>query len=319
MLRFLLPLLLVVTPLATTAPASDAAFELSGRIEPRGRASVTLFGASSPFSASSLTETDGSFTFRKLDPGAYTLAVFYPDRGEARRTVQVGPGTADSRHRVVLKLEFQDSDFVYADAMKRRHAISARQLAIPDKAQREYEDAHKSLSRRDVESAVRSLEQAVELAPQFSAAWNELGTIAYQTQKYQRAEQCFRQALLEDPQSYEPLVNLGGVLVTLRRTDESLTYNIYAVLTRPNDALAQSQLGMSYFQAANFDLAMKHLELARRIDPAHFSCPQLTMAEIDLRRGDRSAAADIMEEFLKYHPDWPNAAKMREAIVQFRQ
>jgi len=38
-----------------------------------------------------------------------------------------------------------------------------------------------------------------------------------------------------------------------------------------------------------------------------------------LRRGDRSAAADIMEEFLKYHPDWPNAAKMREAIVQFRQ
>ena len=314
MLRFLWPLIL-----AMTASAVDPTYELIGHIKPQGPASVTLFGATTPFTVSSLTGDDGSFTFHKLEPGEYTVAVFFPDRGEARRTLEIGPGTADSRHRVTAALEFQDADFTFADAMRRRHTVSARQLAIPDKALRQYEDAQKALSRRDVEAAVKNLEQAVDEAPQFSAAWNELGTIAYQTRNYARAEECFREALHQDPQSYEPLVNLGGVLVTLNRTDEALTYNIYAVLVRPNDALAQSQLGMSYFQARNFDLAMKHLELARQLDPAHFSCPQLTMAEIHLRHGDRRAAADDLEDFLRYHPDWPTAAKMRESIVQFRQ
>ena len=57
----------------------------------------------------------------------------------------------------------------------------------------------------------------MEAAPQFSAARNELGTIAYQTKNFARAEECVLHALDEDPRAYEPLVNLGGVEVTLRR------------------------------------------------------------------------------------------------------
>lgn len=159
----------------------------------------------------------------------------------------------------------------------------------------------------------------MEAAPQFAAAWNELGTIAYQTKNFARAEECFLHALDQDPRAYEPLVNLGGVEVTLRKTERALDYNIFAVLTRPNDALANSQLGMAYFQAGNNDLALKYLEIARRLDPAHVSHPQLVMAEIHLRRNQRTAATADLEDFLKYHPDWPKAAEMRRAIAQWRQ
>jgi len=27
---------------------------------------------------------------------------------------------------------------------------------------------------------------------------------------------------------------------------------------------------------------------------------------------------DVIEEFLRYHPDWPQAAKMRQAIAELR-
>ena len=67
------------------------------------------------------------------------------------------------------------------------------------------------------------------------------------------------------------------------------------------------------------DLAEKHFIEAARLDPAHFSHPQLFLAEIHLRRGDRRAAADDLDSFLKHHPDWPQAAKMRDAIAGFRQ
>ena len=91
--------------------------------------------------------------------------------------------------------------------------------------------------------AIEYLKNALDLAPQFSAAWNHLGTIAYQSGEYETAEKHFREALRHDPDSYAPLVNLGGALLSLNRVEEALTINLEAVKERPDDALAHSQLG----------------------------------------------------------------------------
>ena len=293
-------------------------YDLTARVAPPDRASVSIHAVASPFTASTLTENDGRFTFRKLEPGAYTIAIFIPARGEARQTIEVGPSTADDRHRVALTLELKDSDFVFRDPTRRRHSVSAKQLAIPEKAVREYEEAQKELARRDIEGAVKRLERAVEIAPQFATAWNNLGTIAYQTQKFARAEECFREALAQAPETYEAVVNLGGVLVTLHKLDEAWDYNLHAVLSRPNDALANAQLGMTYFEMGNPELAEKYLRKAVEIDPAHFSHPQLFLAEIHLRQGHKQAAVADLESFLKHHPDWPQAAAVRAKIAEWK-
>ena len=311
--------LLLSALVTATAFAAEPVYELTGHIQPEGVAAVSLFGTTTPFRDATISDPAGKFTFKRIDAGTYTVAVFFSARGVARQTVEVGPGTADEHRRVNVNLEFQDSDFVLDDAVRRRHSISARQLFIPDKALHDYDDAQKALARHQIDSAVKSLEHAVELARQFAAAWNELGTLAYQTGKFERAEQCFRQALDQDPEAFEPLVNLGGVLVTLRRTDEALDYNLRAVLARPNDVPANSQLGQAYFQADDYDMALKYLERARQIDPTHYSHPQLFMAEIHLRRGERQAAAADLEDFLQHHPDWPQAAAIRQAITELLQ
>ena len=154
---------------------------------------------------------------------------------------------------------------------------------------------------------------------QFATAWNNLGTIAYQTRRFPLAEQRFRQSLKQDPTAYEPLVNLGGVLITLHKLDEALEVNVHATMTRANDALANSQLGMTYFELGQFDSAVKYLERARKLDAAHFSHPQLFLAEIHLRRGQKGEAATVLEDFLQHHPDYPQAEKMRQNIVELRQ
>jgi tetratricopeptide (TPR) repeat protein len=298
--------------------AAASTYDVAGHVFPETRAAVSLHGTTTPFTTSTQADDTGRFTFKKLDPGTYTLSIFVASRGEARQTIEVGPASADGHGRVNLTIHLKDDDFV-TDPLRRRHAVSARQLTIPDKALRAYGDAQKDLERRDTTGAVKHLEQAVELAPQFSAAWNNLGTIAYQTHRWQRAEECFRQSLEQDPTSFEPLVNLGGVLVTVHRLDEALDYNVRAVLTRPNDALANSQLGMVYFELGQFDQALKYLERARQTDPAHFSHPQLFLAEIHLRRGEKREAANVMEDFLSHHPDYPQAAKVRQNIEEWRK
>jgi Tfp pilus assembly protein PilF len=303
--------------LAAAAFASEPLFDLRGRVRPAGHVYVSLFGADKPFDTWTFT-IDGRFGFHKLLPGTYTLAVLSRGRAEVRRTVEVGPGTGGSKRRVEVDIELSPADINFAEAT-REHTVSARVLAIPDRALHDFEEARKALSRRDADAAVRHLERAVETAPQFAAAWNELGTVAYQTGKFARAEECFKRALTEDPHAYEPLVNLGGVEVTLRKTERALDYNIQAVLERPKDALAQAQLGMAYMQAGNDDLSLKHLEIARGLDPAHFTHPQLLIAEIHVRRDDRAAAAADLEDFLKLHPDWPNTAAVRQIIDRLRQ
>lgn len=298
--------------------AADRTFDLEGQIHPEARAGVYLHGSTSPFQASTLSDGRGRFQFRKLAAGAYTVVVFVPGRGETRRTIDVGPGLADARGRVPVTVEIVESKLVTDDSIRRKNVISLRELSIPDQARREYNDAQKKLGRRDVEGAVGHLERAVKLAPQFSAAWNNLGTIAYQTRQFDRAEGHFRRALEADAEAYEPAVNLGGVLLTLEKPQEALSYNLYCVLQRPNDALANSQLGMNYFYLGDLERALKYLKTAKGLDPGHFSHPQLLLVEIYLRRNDAAAAAAEMEDFLRHHPDWPAAAKMREAITKLR-
>jgi tetratricopeptide (TPR) repeat protein len=76
---------------------------------------------------------------------------------------------------------------------------------------------------------------------------------------------------------------------------------------------------MTYFELGQYDSAVKYLERAREIDPAHFSHPQLFLAEIHLRRGEKREAASVLEDFLQHHPDYPQAEKMRQNIVELRQ
>lgn len=309
---------LLLLPLVLCAAGESARYELRGRLRPGTRASVWLHGATSPFEDSTLSDDEGNFRFRDLASGAYTLGAFVPGRGELRRTIEVGPSLADAKGRIKLTVELRDAQFESRDSLRREALVSAGELSIPEQARREFQEAERSLARRDVHGAVAHFQRAVELAPRFSEAWNHLGTIAYQTRDYPRAESCFRKALEADPKSFQPLVNLGGVLINLSKFDEALRHNMYAVLTHPNDALANSQLGMTYFYLGKLDLSRKYLTIAKRIDPAHFSHPQLLLAEIYLRRQDRAAAAAELDEFLKYHPDWPAAAKIEGDIAQLR-
>ena len=192
--------------------------------------------------------------------------------------------------------------------------VSVGQLSIPDSARQKLLEAQKDLSRRDIEHATAHLKEAVEIAPKFAEAWNSLGVIAYQSHDYPQAEQNFRKALEADPGNWTPAVNLGGALLNLNRAEEALGYNQFAVKTHPNDALANSQLGMNYFQLGQMDKAEKYLTEAERLDPSHFSHPQLMLAEIYARRGDKPSTLRELHDFINRFPDSPTAAELRKKL-----
>ncbi len=300
--------------LAGLLQPEERTYELRGSLVPPSPATVSLFGSNTPFHADSEADPQGHFRFRALAPGQYTVAVFVPGSGEIRQTIDLGPSTTNAKGRLELTIPISDSGIVSGESLPDRAKVSTRELSIPQTARREYDEAQKSLGRRDVPSAIAHLERAVAIAPQYAAAWNNLGTVSYQTRQYARADECFRKALDQNPGSYEPLVNLGGVLLNEAKPRDALSYNRSAVRSRPHDALANAQLGLNYFLLENLEEARKYLETAKGIDPAHFSYPQLTLAKIHLLRKEPDQAAEELRDFLRRHPGVPEAGQVREQL-----
>lgn len=301
---------------ADRIPALVTNLELQGKITGAGTKrslSVKLFGIETPYVDSVEVNRAGEFHFRSLAPGDYTVAVVRSGLGEVRRTVVVSAALADSGGVIRAIIPYTASE---AAANPSGGVVSVHQLSVPPNAAAKYADAQKRLALRDPQGAVRILEEAVELAPDFSAAWNALGVVAFQTGDDNRAEVLFRRALAADPGAFDPLVNLGGVLIKKNAAAEALPFNQRAVRDRPEDALANAQLGMNYFRLDNFDQAEQYLLAAKRLDPAHFSQPQVFLANIYARRGNRQAAIHELQDVLALRPDGPLSGRIRQNLAE---
>lgn len=318
--KIILGLILLLSLSMPLHGAQDKKFELSGKIvqddgKPFNRVTpiVVIQGAVAPYYKRTLAGRDGSFKFKDLNQGMYTLTVAVPRAGEMLQTVEVSPALADAKGKVIITIHFERNPQASA-----RMSVPASQLSVPASARQEYRDARNRLERRDVDGAIAHLQKAVKIAPQFAAAWNYLGTIAYQNRKYPQAEEYFREALKQNPDSYPPTVNLGAALLAQKKLEESLEYNRMAVEMQPDDALAFSQLGQNYYFLNETDKAESALKKAKILDPAHFSFPQLVLASIYYRRRNFKAVISELEEFLTLHPDAPSAPQVRKMLDKTR-
>jgi Flp pilus assembly protein TadD len=304
--------------LVVAAAAADPALELRGRIEPPLRAAVALYGSTHPFQKHVLSNAKGRFRFKNLSAGTYTVSIFHPRRGEFRRTVEVTPSFAGRNRRVEITIPFAPSKGEPERALARTNTVGARVLSIDPKAANLLAAARNMLAKGRPGDAAADLRKAVELSPQFVEAWNLLGTISYQRGNYAQAEREFRSALEHDDDAFEPTVNLGGTLLSMGRHQDALPYNQYAVLARPESALANSQMGMNHFFLGEPARALEYLEKAKRIDPSHFSHPQLMLAQLHAQHGRAPEAIKELEDFLRRHPDSTSVDQVQQSIENLR-
>ena len=271
---------------------------------------VLLNSASAPLSIQTTAGPDGRFEFSKLNPGVYTVVAALPGIPVVRRTIDIGPDVADAARSVAIEVRL--------DVASRDHSVSVEELEVPRRALDEHAKSRTHLGKQDVKGAIDCLKRALALAPHFSAAWNDLGTIALHRRDYPEAETCFREALKDEPEAYPALVNLGTVLLSERKTRESLAINQQAVRMNPGDPMAEAQLGLSYLYAGDDASALTHLRKAKELDPSHFSYPQLHLMQIYERMGDSAAAQAEMQEFLHLHPHSRLAPQVRTRLDRIR-
>ena len=311
-------LLTIVAVLA--AGAAQQTLELRGQLEPApARATVSIAGLTGGFSASTSADASGRFRFRRLPPGPYIVMIFAPGAGMSRRSLDLSPSLADAKGRVTATIPFVPSSFSGRRPQRLRGTVSVSELAISDRARREFAEGQQRLRKQDVDGARSHLKKAVELAPQYMMAWYELGTIELRARNWTEAETCLRKALDLRPGALMPTLSLGGLLLNAGKAREALPYNRFAVERSPDNPTGNHQLGVNYFLLGQDEEALKYLRMAKKLDPSDFSGPQLTLADLYLRRGERAAAVAELEDYLARHPDTQDAPKIRGEIARLRR
>lgn len=312
---------LLAVPAFLTSPAFAAdlegdSYELHGKIRVEtGRAPallVSLFHESSPFAVNREMVEDGDFRFRSLPRGTYILVAVRTDLGEIRRTVHLGPTSADEKGVVEFTLDYSAGE---AALNASAGMVSVQRLRTPPRALSLYREAQRLYLDGNVRDAVRNLTEAVHLGPNFASAWVALGIIAQQRGQTVNAEEDFRKALDVDPGNFEAALNLGGLLLHTGRAAQALPYLHRAVEKHPMDALANAQLGKAYFSLTDDLLAEHFLQEAKRIDPRHFSYPQIFLAAVYARHGDPEAVTRELTELIRHAPDSPLAGQLRSTIA----
>ncbi len=308
-------LIRLAAPLALAGTLAGAdSLSLHGTVEPplmRGLAAISA--VESPFYREEPVH-NSRFSFRKLEPGAYTLTVMDPEWGVTRRTIQVTESFADDAGRVRIAVELERSATARSRRVEQQGKVSVAALKVSPKAKAARRKAQARLRKGDEAGGTALLLSAVDISPSYTEVWNELGTISYKAGRYVEAEQRFRKALEIDPLSFAPMVNLGGTLLSQNRFEEALSFNLMARSMQPEDALANSQLGMNFFYKGQFRKAREFLLRAKESDPSHFSFPQLFLADIYAKQGKLRAARTELEEVLRLHPDSPVKALAVDAL-----
>jgi Flp pilus assembly protein TadD len=93
---------------------------------------------------------------------------------------------------------------------------------VPSKAHAAYQRALEFIGKRQFESAIGSLQEAISLYPEYVRARNDLGVVFMKLNRLDEAAATFRQASEINKRFFHPRLNLGIVLTQQRKYKEAL-------------------------------------------------------------------------------------------------
>jgi tetratricopeptide (TPR) repeat protein len=192
--------------------------------------------------------------------------------------------------------------------------VSLTSMSAPADARKAYEKGRKAGSEKKFEDAIKELNKAVTIYPQYAVAWSLMAEIHRLQNQFDLARKEYGQAVTADPKFVSPYFGLAAMSVVENKWSDA------AQLTDQLIALNPFAYPMAYYfnAAANYnlgklDLAEQSARKFQQMDAAH-SRPDiaLLLGNILAARHQYAQAAQLYHDFLAAKPDAPNAEEVRK-------
>jgi tetratricopeptide (TPR) repeat protein len=199
--------------------------------------------------------------------------------------------------------------------------ISAISLAAPKDARKAFEKGADLEKKKKLDDAMKSYQKAVDVYPEYAAAWFELGKLQAAKGQADAAHQSFDTAVEADPKYLNPYLELSRLALVAKNWPELADVTGRAVKLDPFDYPQQFFFNsVANYNLRNMDAAEKSARAAEKLDTEH-RYPQVShlLGVILSQRQDYTGAAGEMRTYLKFAPGARDAAAVRGQLDQLEK
>ena len=272
-----------------------------------------------------LADGNGSFTFRGLKAGSYTVVVEGGDFFEtARETLYIEPTITDRRTNMTIgPLSRPYTLQIYLRPKREGSStkpgvLNAALASVPKPAVDLYEKGLQAVARGETDAAIDDLRRAIVLHPNFGLALNELGVLYLKKGQLDKAADVLQKVLQLSPEAPEPALNYGIVLLQQKKFAEAEKQLRDAVRRNEHAYTAHLYFGITLIYVKNYTEAELELRKAVTIGGSKASQAHYYLGGLYWQTGKHQQAADELETFLKLEPKAANAEKLRNTIKELR-
>ena len=255
------------------------------------------------------TDLDGSFRFRGLEAGNYTVVV------EAGKEYEV------YRESVTIDREVSRGGRtiqVNAQLRARADASNPAFAGVPKEALTLYQKGTEAAQKGNAKSAVEFLSKAVTVSPTFTQALTELGVQYLKLNQMDKAAETFDALVKLKPKDPAAQLNLGIALFNQKKLDDAEKHLREALLLKAAGPTAHYYLGLTLVSLKRYADAQNELELAISNGGENLALAHKYLGGLYMSAHRKKEAADELEKYLQLDPKAPEAERIRSTIKDLR-
>ena len=273
-----------------------------------------------------LADLNGSFSFRSLLPGSYTIVIDGGDDYETvRETVFIDGEATRPRSGVAMpsaarayqvQIHLQVKRFNPAKA--KAGVINAALARVPEPARKAYEKSLELSRIGEHQRAIEQLKQAIAYHPAFPLALNELGVQYLKLGQVDPAIDALRSGVKIDPGTFTLRLNYGIALLQKKSFAEAKVQLQEALKLNPNSPTAHLYIGITCINDGRYPDAEEKFLKAISIDGQNMGLAHYYLGGLYWRKGEYKLAADHLEKYLTLAPNAHDADKIKTTIKELR-
>lgn len=198
-----------------------------------------------------------------------------------------------------------------AQSQQRSGVVSVRELNIPHKALKDFNEGLECLAKKDATGSLTHFQSAIAEYPGYYEAYDRMGAADLQLWKLPEAEQAFRRSIEVSAEHYaHPLLALGAILDGKQKYTEAESVTRKGLALEPGSWTGHYYLALALYGLNRLPEAEGSIResLRRKSD---FPQAYLLLADIHGRETDYRSVVDDLNAYLKLSPDGPTSARAK--------
>jgi Flp pilus assembly protein TadD len=262
------------------------------------------------------TDNEGRFWFGQLEPNVYHVVIDEKEYLKVEETEVIDPTSPVRFLTITLtprEAEKRDTSPTISGGNPSLTDPAQYAKQVPKAARHEFEKGVKADQQGKPEDAIRHYSKAVELAPDFYAARNNLGSALLSQSRFPQAQEQFENVIRTNPSDAAAYFNLANLHLLRGELPPAQATLAQGLRREPDSGFGHFLQGSLDSRTGRVHQAESELRRCLELNP-FMSKAHLALANLYMQQKRSEDAASELREFLARFPDDPVAPKAKQVL-----